>query len=237
MLFLYNDYGAGSAAAAAIVYLVLGIVYLVIALGGYLLTSFFLMKIFTKAGVEGKWRAWVPLYNMMIFFKLGDISPWFALGALLAWIPVLGYLVAIAVAVLYFMAAWRIGLKLQKEAVWLVLAVLLSIVWLGINAFDKSRWNLAVPAAPWANSFLRDTTVWKGVPSQVPAGGFPYNPVTQPPAGYPAQPPAGYPAQPPAYPAAPPAAQPPAYPTQAPAGPATPPPAAPPTQPPAPPQA
>ncbi len=28
---------------------------------GYVLTSLFLMKVFEKAGVQGKWRAWVPV--------------------------------------------------------------------------------------------------------------------------------------------------------------------------------
>ena len=72
------------------------------------------------------------------------------------------------------LAAWRVGLKLQKEAVWLILYFFLSIVWLGILAFDKSRWNTAIPPAPWAgNSFLADRTVWAGIPSQAPAGGYP----------------------------------------------------------------
>jgi hypothetical protein len=100
------------------------------------------------------------------------------------------------------MAAWRVGLKLQKEAVWLILYFFLTIVWLGILAFDKSRWNTAIPAAPWARTFLADKTVWSGIPVQTPAGGFPSNPATQP-GAYP--PPAGsYP--PPAAPPAPPAA-------------------------------
>lgn len=214
---------------------------------GYVITSFFLMKIFDKAGVQGKWRAWVPIYNYMVFSKLGDLSPWLiliAIGAsiVLSWIPVIGSIGGLAVFVVTLLAAWRVGLKLQKEAVWLILYFFLSVVWAGILAFDKSRWNTAVPAAPWAgNSFLSDRTVWAGVPSQVPAGGYPANPVTQaapgaypPPAGYaPPAPPAGY--EPPAPPvgyspppapaAAPPAAAPvtPEPPTAPPAPPVTPP--------------
>ena len=139
------------------------------------------------------------------------------------------------------MAAWRVGLKLQKEAVWLILYFFLSIVWLGILGFDKSRWNTAIPAAPWAgNGFLSDRTVWAGIPSQAPAGGYPADPATQPapgayppPAGYqPPAPPAGYepPAgyTPPPAAAAPPAAapQPPTTPPAAPEPPTAPPTAA-----------
>ncbi|HYI51446.1 MAG TPA: large exoprotein [Microbacterium sp.] len=232
----------------------------IFAIGFYILSSIFLMKIFEKAGVQGKWRAWVPIYNYMVFSKLGDLSPWLiliAIGAsiLLSWIPVIGWVVGLLPLVVTLLAAWRVGLKLQKEAVWLILYFFLSIVWLGILAFDKSRWNTAIPPAPWAgNGFLADRTVWAGIPSQAPAGGYP---VTQsaagaypPPAGY--EPPTGY-APPPAAappasaptaapPAAPPAAAPPAAaptesqpPTTPPAPPTTPPtsPPAPPTTPPA----
>ncbi|MGF3055729.1 large exoprotein [Microbacterium sp. YY-01] len=221
-----DDYYAFNAA------FIIGMVVLwfVIAAAGYVLSSLFLMKIFDKAGVQGKWRAWVPLYNMMIFTKLGDLSPWLVLiaigaSAVLGWIPVIGQLIMLSMAVVAAMAAWRVGLKLQKEPVWVVLYVLLSIVWLGIAAYDKSRWNPNIAPAPWANNgFLADRTVWDGVPQQPSAVGAPqqanpgypqgYQAPGQPggypqaPQGYqpPAQQPGGYPqAQPPAQPPVPPA--------------------------------
>jgi hypothetical protein len=233
------DYPDGAALA---LYAGIVIFWFIFAIAAYILSSIFLMKIFEKAGVQGKWRAWIPIYNFMVFSKLGDLSPWLiliAIGAsiLLGWIPVVGQIIGLAAFVVTLLAAWRVGLKLQKEAVWLILYFFLSIVWLGILGFDKSRWNTAIPAAPWAgNGFLSDRTTWAGIPSQAPAGGYPANPATQPapgayppPAGY--EPPVGY-TPPPA--AAPPAAAPPAA---APQPPVTPPPAAPepPTTPPAPP--
>lgn len=145
---------------------------LVFAVIFYIIGSIFLMKIFEKAGVQGKWRAWVPVYNSMIFLKLGDMSPWlilYAIGAsvLLGWIPVLGQIVALAAGVLMVIAAWRVGLKLQKEAVWVVLYIFLSLVWMGIAAFDKSRWNPNIAPAPWANNaFFADRTQWEGIPVQ-----------------------------------------------------------------------
>ena len=33
------------------------------------------MRIFEKAGVQGKWRAWVPVYNTLMLAKLGDLNP------------------------------------------------------------------------------------------------------------------------------------------------------------------
>jgi hypothetical protein len=232
-----NYYDDGGGAGALIAWLVLAPFFFLLAIAGYVIGSWFLMKVFDKAGVQGRWRAWVPVYNTLIFVKLGDLNPWWLLalwgGALvLGWVPVLGWLIGLAAFIYTLLAAWRVGLKLQKEAVWLILYFFLPIVWLGINAFDRSRWNLAIPAAPWAGNFLADKTVWSGVPVQAPVGGYPANPATtpgygapagyQPPAGYtpPPAPPAGYtpsaaPSAAPAAPAPPPAAQPPVTPPPA----------------------
>jgi len=227
----YFDYGG--AYAFAWLFVILPFV-LIFAVAGYVVTSWFLMKIFDKAGVQGRWRAWVPVYNSLIFAKLGDLNPWWLLilwggGIVLSWIPVLGNLILLAAFIYTLLAAWRVGLKLQKEAVWLVLYFFIAIVWLGINAFDKSRWNTAIPAAPWAGNFLADNTVWGGIPVQTPAGGYPANPVTQPgayppPAGYqpPPAPPAGYqppPAPPAGYNPPPASPEPPAVPPAPPASP------------------
>lgn len=213
----------GSAAAAAAL-LIFGFFLFVVAIATYVIGSFFLMKVFEKAGVEGKWRAWAPVYNVMIFAKLGDVSPWVMLiavgaAAVLNQVPVLGPLLGLLPLAVSALAAWRVGLKLQKETPWVVLYIFLPLVWLGINAFDRSRWNPVVGAAPWAgNAFLADATVWAGVPVQPqPAAGSAPAPGFAPPAGYtPAAPSTGYapPAPPTGYapPAAPPAASPPAPP-------------------------
>lgn len=261
-------YDNGALIAALMGFLFIGLLFAAIA---YVLTSIFYMKLFEKAGVQGKWRAWVPVYNSMIFVKLGDLSPWLILisfgGAIvLSWIPILNFfagLLSLAGAVVMVLAAYRVGQKLQKEGAWVVLYIFLAIVWLGIVAFDKSRWNTQIPPAPWAgNGFFGDRTVWDGIPVQpsaaaapgaAPGYGAPQQGYQQP--GYPQpgyQPPApgyqqpapGYqppaaPANPPAAPSTPPAAPsaPPAAPSAppaAPSNPTTPPPAAPPA-PPAPP--
>lgn len=208
---IYPD-GAALAAAAAFAFIAF-----ILAVGLYVITAFFLMKVFDKAGVQGKWRAWVPIYNFMVLSKLGDLSPWLVLiaggaGIVLFWVPGLGQILGLAMHIVTLLAIWRVGLKLQKEAVWVILYFFLPPVWLGIAAFDKSRWNLNVPAAPWAgNAFLSDTTTWAGIPSQVPTGGYPANPVTVP--GYVAPPSTGPTPPPPT--TAPPAAAPPTTPPAA----------------------
>jgi hypothetical protein len=255
------DYDNG-AVGLAIAWLIILPFLAVFALAGYVIGSWFLMKVFDKAGVQGRWRAWVPVYNSMVAAKLGDLSPWVMLGAMvlagaLGQIPWIGWILRLVGIAAWVLAGWRIGLKLGKDwpllLLWLIPGVGV-LIWVGILAFDQSRWNPAIRPAPWRNSFLADNTVWQGIPVQpgapvapgapgTPAGyGQPagYAAPPAPPAGYsaPPAPPAGY-AAPPAPPAPPAAPVPPAAPAPAAAEPpATPPaPPTPPATPPAPPAA
>jgi hypothetical protein len=245
----YDPYDAGALA-------VLGIVYLFVflfAIAFYVIGAFFLMKVFEKAGVQGKWRAWVPVYNYLVFAKLGDVSPWVVLGAIvLNLIPLLNYITWVVLVVVMIMAAVRVNQKFGKDWPILLLFLIPSVgvlIWLGILAFGSSRWNNNVPPSAWANSFFADKTVWQGIPVQAGAApaapGYPAPGAYPPPAGYQAPPagyqppPAGYaappapgapvppPAQPPVPPTQPPVAQPPAAPAQPPAAPTNEPPAPP----------
>ena len=122
----YSDTGSLAILAA------LGFFFFLIAVAFYVIGSWFLMKIFDKAGVQGRWRAWVPVYNLLVFAKLGDLSPWvmliaIAAGALLSGIPVLGVIIGLVPLAAGAMAAWRVGQKLQKETPWVILYIFLSI--------------------------------------------------------------------------------------------------------------
>ncbi|MGM7667605.1 large exoprotein [Microbacterium sp. A93] len=144
----------------------------------YVVTAFFLSKVFAKAGVQGTWRAWAPVYNLMVFFKLGDLSPWLVLycfggAVLLSWIGI-GFLFSLALFAGSGVAAYRIGMKLGKEPAFVALW-LIPPAWLGVVAYGKQTWNTNVAPAQWAgNAFLGDRTVWDGVPAQstVGSGGF-----------------------------------------------------------------
>ncbi|MDQ1122811.1 DUF5684 domain-containing protein [Microbacterium trichothecenolyticum] len=208
--FTYSEYGTTTGAEA-----VFGVVFFVFAvvlsLAGYLIGSFLLMKVFEQAGVEGKWRAWVPVYNVMVFAKLGDITPWAIVFVIVAWvIPIVNFLAVPAMFVLVIMASVRINAKFGRDWPILFLYILGSLgmwIWLGILAFSGNRWNPAAASpSPWASSFLADKTFWEGIPAQ------PAQNVAAPSAGYGADaPPApGYapPAAPPAPGYAPPAAPP-----------------------------
>lgn len=194
----YYDDGSGALLAVYGVAIVLGLLF---AVAAYVVSSFFLMKLFAKAGVANPAVAWIPFYNYLVFSKLGDLSPWvtliaFGASIVLSGIPVLGSIISLLPLAAFVLAAYRVNLKLQKDAVgFTIFAALLSIIWLGVVALGSSRWNTASaplegiappPAPPWASqSFFMDTTTWGGVPFQ----------------GYAVTPPA-----PPAAPPAPPAA-------------------------------
>ncbi|BAJ73372.1 large exoproteins [Microbacterium testaceum StLB037] len=227
----YSDpYDTSGAAGLA----VMGAVYAfaaVIGLIGYVIGSFLLMKVFERAGVEGKWRAWVPVYNYMVFVKLGDISPWVILGIAVAWaIPFLNFLAIPVGLVVLIMAAVRVNAKFGREWPILLLFLLSGLgvwIWLGILGFSGNRWNPAAASpSPWGSSFLADKTVWNGIPVQpaqqgagVNGGGY-----GAAPQGYAAPSNPSYPPAPPASGATPPPPAPPATGT-------TPPPPAPPAGP------
>jgi len=189
----YYPYATGAYVAVLVFWLIF-----VVAL--YVLSAIFLRKLFVKAGVANPNVAWIPVYNVLIFAKLGDVNPLAYLAAIgasavLGWIPVLGFIIALAPAAVFVMAAYRVNQKLQKDPVaFTIFAALLSIIWLAVVAFGSGVWNTAskpvagvapVPPPPWQTvPFFMDTTTWGGVPFQG------YAAVPKAPAAPPAAPPA-----------------------------------------------
>lgn len=112
---------------------VIMITYLVILVAAYAIGAFLLGRIFKKAGVE-QWKAWVPFYNNWITYELGDQKGWISLLLL---VP----LANIVALVYYFIALYHIGLKLQKEGWFVLLAIFVPLVWFIWLAFDKSTWQ------------------------------------------------------------------------------------------------
>ena len=127
------------AAAAAIVG-GLTVLFLFTLIVSYVVSSFLLGRIFKKAGVE-QWIAWVPFYNTWKMLELGGQQGFWAVLAL---VPV----VNIVAAIFTYIAMYNIGLKLQKEGWFVVLAIFLPIVWLIWLAFDNSVWREKGGAAP-----------------------------------------------------------------------------------------
>ncbi|OGL22229.1 hypothetical protein A2707_02750 [Candidatus Saccharibacteria bacterium RIFCSPHIGHO2_01_FULL_45_15] len=134
----YSNYDSSSisnedAATALAIGGTLFIVTMVIAVIIYVVHAFLLSRIFKKAGTP-EWIAWVPFYNSWKLLELGN-QPGF--WAVLAIIPI----VNIASAVFMYIAMYHIGLKLQKEGWFVLLAIFVPLVWLIWLGFDSSKWN------------------------------------------------------------------------------------------------
>ena len=55
-------------------------------------------KVFTKANQPG-WAAIVPVYNLVILFKIAGLNPLFVLGFLASVIPVIGSLLSLGLII------------------------------------------------------------------------------------------------------------------------------------------
>lgn len=96
-------------------------------------------RLFQKAGQAG-WKALVPIYNMVVFLRLGGFSGWWLAINLL---PVVGQLIFSVVLIL---AAYNITLNFNKPAWYIIIYLFFQIVWEILIVFDKTAvWN---PYAP-----------------------------------------------------------------------------------------
>ena len=70
-------------------------VYSIIMLAIVVVELIGMWKMFTKAGEAG-WKCLIPIYNLVVLFKIAGMSPWLVLCYLLSFIPVVGWLVILA---------------------------------------------------------------------------------------------------------------------------------------------
>lgn len=73
-------------------------VYITIACVIVILQLIAMWKIFKKAGQAG-WKSLIPIYNLVILYKIIGISPWLILLYLTAGIPLVGAIVAIVLTI------------------------------------------------------------------------------------------------------------------------------------------
>lgn len=95
----YSSY-YGSSTDAAVGAAVGGVlaVYSIIILAIAVIELVGMWKMFTKAGEAG-WKCLIPIYNLVILFKIAGISPWLILCYLLSAIPVVGGLIALGIQI------------------------------------------------------------------------------------------------------------------------------------------
>ena len=99
-------------------------------------------KAFEKAGQPG-WATIVPFYNLVVLFRLGGQSGWFALSYLLNFIPILGSLVFLGILIWnHVNVSKRFG---QGVGFALGLVFLAPIFWI-ILGFGSSKYVAEQPA-------------------------------------------------------------------------------------------
>lgn len=154
----YSDNESANAVLAVLAMLIGAGVFMFLMAAGYIVTSIIMGFMFKKAG-EPMWKAWVPVYNMWVLYELAGYKGWVYLlvvlsVSLLGWIPVIGFIVALAAIAITVMVALNLQRAYGKETVWIILYIFLPLVWMAVIAFDKSSYDKdnMLPAIPEALS-------------------------------------------------------------------------------------
>jgi len=129
----YDSTYATSSSVSPALFAVIMLLYFIIIVGIYVVSSILLGRIFKKAGVPA-WIAWVPFYNNWKLLELGDQAGFWSVLSVL---PIVN-LVSI---VFMYIAMYHIGLKLGKSGAFVLWAIFLPIVWLIWLAVDHSKWG------------------------------------------------------------------------------------------------
>lgn len=131
----------GDSAAALGLATMISIISIVLAV---VITGLMWMGVFSKAGKPG-WAAFVPFYNYWIVITqiIGRPTWWFWLflgGSLLSAIPILGFIIAIGLLVLWIFIMNDVSKSFGKDTGWTVGLVLLPIVFLPILGYGQAQY-------------------------------------------------------------------------------------------------
>jgi hypothetical protein len=146
MSYSYN-YSVNGAAAAA---------YIVLVIAFYVLVVIGLWKTFVKAGQPG-WAGIVPFYNLYVWVKIaGRPTSWFwimLVGSLLSWIPIIGWILVIAIWVMSLLLALDNAKNFGHGGGFGVLLWLFPMIMFLVLGFGSSQYrqvaNVSVgPTAP-----------------------------------------------------------------------------------------
>lgn len=93
-------------------------------------------KIFVKAGEEG-WKSIIPIYNLVVLYRISGISPLFVLIYLAAPIPFVGWCAILGITIYQ---AINLTKRFGKEGGFAVGLILLSTIFYMILGFGKSEY-------------------------------------------------------------------------------------------------
>ena len=129
----YSSTSTANDAAGLAVVFGLMVFWLVIVVGTYVIYSYFLSRIFKKAGVQ-QYIAWIPVYNLWKTLEIGGQQGYWAVLSLIPGVNLVSYIFLI-------LAELNIGRKLQKEDWFVLVGIFAPVIWVIWLAVDKSKWN------------------------------------------------------------------------------------------------
>lgn len=97
----YYDYGYDSIDTVTTIGAVLGAFlgfFIIVGLVVGILQLAGMWKVYTKAGEKG-WKCIIPIYNLVILFRISGLSPWIIFGYLAAIIPFVGWIVCLGITI------------------------------------------------------------------------------------------------------------------------------------------
>ena len=108
----YYDYSSsvGTAVSAATLASIIS-TYSIFIIAFYVALVVAQWKIFVKAGEEG-WKSIIPIYNVIILYKISGLSPWLLLLFLLIWVPVVGWIISVTLGGIIYYAIITIAIEL-----------------------------------------------------------------------------------------------------------------------------
>lgn len=111
----------------------LGVVLVVVLISVvvYIFLAVCLMKIFKKAGRQDAWAAWVPIYNMWVYFEIAGRPGWWALLSLISPLNL----------ILGIIGSIDLAKRFSKEAGFGVLLGLLPVVGYPLLAFGDAQYQ------------------------------------------------------------------------------------------------
>lgn len=95
-------------------------------------------KLFTKAGQAG-WKSLIPIYNVIVLFKIAGISPLWILAYFASVIPFVGWIAALAVSI-YLMVS--LAKAFGKSSGFAVGLILLNTIFIMMLAFGSAEYQL-----------------------------------------------------------------------------------------------
>lgn len=139
----FPDYSSYSSSVDSSAFAALGAVFGAF-LGMFLLIVLFLLilqiigywKVFTKAGEKG-WKSIIPIYNLVILFRISGLSPWMVCAYLLTFIPFIGWLIVLGINIYQ---SNKLAKSFGKDVGYTVGLVLLPAIFYMILGLGKSEY-------------------------------------------------------------------------------------------------